>query len=600
MKKYLFLAIALLGLASCTKDDIANGNNPIHNGEIEESYIAINLAASDVTRAEGDAYQDGTEAERAVKSAYFFFFDAEGNAFPVNVNQGTIDQPGLANGINYLPAVINPTLGSETPNISDIKNAVLLLKTYQGEYPSQVVAVINWIPSDKSEENKGYSIEELLDIISNIRGVENSFIMSNAVYADSEGGNVKIGVPITETDIFKDETAAINDPITIHVERIAAKISVSTDSGNTLFNLNKKFDGIGNPLGAGNAIDVYAQILGWELYNDFSESYLLKNIDPSWTANNLGFNWNDPSFYRSYWASSIPYSGIDAANNGYKMTYDETEIEANGFFNEYGFTVSNYTDVLAGNYLDKAYTYIGENTNYVPGNTQNLCTKIILKAQLVKQVNESTYTPVEIARWYATEYAGKENLLIAVANTIKYKYYYMAQDGTPTTIGPNDLTIVHGDSVGAPTNVKDYQVYFQLSNPTDENIYGVKRTWYKKDNNGDLEEISDDTVNSELAALEPALLYENGETFYYVDVKHLPVGINTQKQGEYGIVRNHIYNVKISGIGGYGSPIYIGDSYIKDPEYPIDPTDEGSFVSAEVRVLSWRLVDQEVDIQPNN
>ena len=153
MKKYLFLAVALLGLASCTKDDIANGNNPIYNGEIEESYIAINLAASDVTRAEGDAYQDGTEAERAVKSAYFFFFDGEGNPFPVNVNTGAIDKPGLTNGVNYLPAVINPTVGSETPNISDIKNAVLLLKTYRGEYPSQVVAVINWIPPTKDEEN---------------------------------------------------------------------------------------------------------------------------------------------------------------------------------------------------------------------------------------------------------------------------------------------------------------------------------------------------------------------------------------------------------------------------------------------------------------
>ena len=301
MKKYLFLAIALLGMASCAKDDLADGNKPIHSREVEESYIAINLSAADITRAEG-AYQDGTEAERAVKSAYFFFFDNNGNPFPVNVNEGAINNPGSTNGINYLSAVIDPTVGSETPNISDIKNAVLLLKTYRGDYPSQVVAVINWTPPT----NKGYSIEELLDIMSNIRGDGNSFIMSNAVYADSEGGAVRIGVPITEADIFKDETAAINDPITIHVERIAAKISVSTEAGNKLFNLNKEFECIGLPVGT-NKIDVYAQILGWVLYNDFSKSYLLKNINSAWTTNELGFNWNDPSFYRSYCASSIPY-----------------------------------------------------------------------------------------------------------------------------------------------------------------------------------------------------------------------------------------------------------------------------------------------------
>ena len=597
MKKYLFLAIALLGLASCAKDDLADGNKPIHSGEVEESYIAINLTAADITRADGGVYQDGTEAERAVKSAYFFFFDDLGKPFPVNVNGNAVDGQGLTNGINYLPAVINPTVGSETPNISDIKNAVLLLKTYKDEYPSQVVAVINWIPSDKSEENKGYSITELLQIMSNIRDVDGSFVMSNAVYADSEGGTVRIGVPITSADIFKDETAAINDPITIHVERIAAKISVSTVGGNTLFDLKKEFDGIGNPLGAGNAIDVYAQILGWELYNDFSQSYLLKNIDSAWTTDVLGFNWNDPSFYRSYWASSIAYNQI-GANNGYKMTYNADEIAANGFYNEYGYTVSDYNAiVLQENYTAQAYTYVGENTNYYPSKSLDQCTKIILKAQLVQKVDETTYKPVEIARWFATEYAGKENLLIAVANTVKYKYYYKAQDGTPTTIGPNDLTIVHGDSDGAPANVKDYQVYFQLSNPTDETLYGVRRTWYKKDNNGNLVEISDDTVNSELAALEPALLYENGQTFYFVDVKHLPVGDATQKKGEYGIVRNHIYNVMINKIGGYGSPIYIGDSYLQDPEYPIVPGDNGSFVSAQVKILSWRLVDQLVDIQ---
>ena len=78
MKKYLFLAVALLGLASCAKEDLTNGNEPIHNGEIEESYIAINLSASDITRAQ-TGFDDGTEAEREVIHADFFFFDEAGN-----------------------------------------------------------------------------------------------------------------------------------------------------------------------------------------------------------------------------------------------------------------------------------------------------------------------------------------------------------------------------------------------------------------------------------------------------------------------------------------------------------------------------------------
>ncbi len=584
MKKYMFLVLAAIGLAACTNDDLGGDNGPAHSGEIEESYIAINLSAAGGTRAEGDSYLDGDEAERVVKTAYFFFFDGDGDAFPVNINNTTIDQPGDANGVNYLYANINPTTGSEAPNISDIKNAVLLLKTYEGEYPSQVVAVLNWTPPTKSEENKGYSISELSSVISNIRGVESAFVMSNSVYADGAGANAIIGVPITEDDIFKDETAALNDPVTIHVERIAAKISVSTDGGKTKFELNKEFEGLGSEA----PVDVYAQILGWELYNDFSRSYLLKNITPGWTYQNIGFNWNDPGFFRSYWATSIPMAEIIADKNTYKMSYTQDEQTANGFFNEYGFTFSDYTEALKGNYTNKAYTYVGENTNYEVGNAKNPCTKIILKARLVDE-NDS---PVEIARWYATEYAGKDNLLKAVANTIKYTFYFANADGTYSSIRPEDLMVVKGDGEIAPLT----HVYFQLS--TEDNV-GDAKAWYIKDSNGDPQSVEDSYVNGELAKIEEALLYESGETFYFIDIKHLPVGDATDKQGEYGIVRNHIYNVKINSIGGYGSPVYIGNSNLVEPGYPIDPTDNGSFVSAEVRILSWRLVNQEVTIQPN-
>ena len=56
-------------------------NSSIHNGELEESYIAINLMSADVdTRAASDSYgyDEGTVAEREIKSAYFFFFNEDG------------------------------------------------------------------------------------------------------------------------------------------------------------------------------------------------------------------------------------------------------------------------------------------------------------------------------------------------------------------------------------------------------------------------------------------------------------------------------------------------------------------------------------------
>ena len=75
MKKYLFLAVAALGLAACAEKGLDN-NDPANKGELEQSYVAVTLAADDMnTKAtNGNEYEEGLAAERAVKSAYFFFF----------------------------------------------------------------------------------------------------------------------------------------------------------------------------------------------------------------------------------------------------------------------------------------------------------------------------------------------------------------------------------------------------------------------------------------------------------------------------------------------------------------------------------------------
>ena len=78
MKKYFIFAVAALGLAACAEKGLDNG---AQKGEIEESYVAVTLTADDMfTKAAGD-YEEGTAAERAVNSAYFFFFHQEGKAF---------------------------------------------------------------------------------------------------------------------------------------------------------------------------------------------------------------------------------------------------------------------------------------------------------------------------------------------------------------------------------------------------------------------------------------------------------------------------------------------------------------------------------------
>ena len=568
MKKYLFIALAALGFAACAENN-DGPNAPIHNGELEESYIAINLMAADNdTRAAEDTYgyEDGTTAERAVKTAYFFFFDANGNPFNV-----TTSAPGGEK--NHLSLTISEDTTSGMPNVSDIKNAVLLLNTYKGVYPSKIVAVINWTPVEKT-----YSLTQLHSELATLGNDTNGYVMSNSIYMDGAGKMVD-AVALTAANIKTTADAAKDAPIDIYVERIAAKVVVT---GNNVYDTQKDSTPI-LTTGQTSKFDVYVKLLGWELFNDYSNSTLLKNIDTTWEVTTLGLTWNDIPYYRCYWADS---QNTDPEDN---FSWSYADPTAKGFQTAYGFGIAAAEDEYA---TRSTYTYCGENTNQVVMNGKKIesdfRTKVILKGQLMKADSEAEggYSTLELARWYGTEYAGNEALRIAVANSLKYTLYY--KDGENyVSIKPEDLQCVAGQLVGAEA----YEVGFQLSTA------GLQKTWYKYDStNGyvasdNLDDANKTATNTYLKSVEPALLYTEGQTYYTVDIKHLGA---TGKTAEYGVVRNHVYQIDIESIKGYGSPVFSGDIGFLKPEFPTE--DEASYVAARINVLSWKVVKQGVDI----
>ncbi|MBO7190273.1 MAG: Mfa1 fimbrilin C-terminal domain-containing protein [Alistipes sp.] len=584
MKKYLFIALALLGMASCAKDDLNAGNKPHHNGEVEESYIAINLMAADSdTRATDGGYEDGTDAERLVKTAYFFFFDENGNPFNV-VGNPEANAPG--GGKNYLQLSINPMEVENTDvNVSDISKAVLILNTYKGIYPKQIVAVINWVPT-----NNTYSLDQLHENLTALVGVDaaaGGFVMSNSVYMDSDKRLVD-AVALTEDDIKDSAAAATSDPIDIYVERIAAKVVLTAGGqkaeSNThpnVFNTEKTPDMFVDS-GELATTPVFVQLLGWELFNDYSNSYLLKNIDTTWTEA-IGFNWNDSNFFRSYWAISQD----DALEDEFTWQYTSAKQIENGFKTEYGFDVATKDD--KGNIVDNAstYTYCGENTN---GTNADLRTKVILKGQLLQSNGTGGHKSLELASWYGNEYAGTANLLTAVANSLAYTLYHSDDQTTFYPITAADIVC----DVKVP-GTNSYETGFTLS------AEGKTKLWYKYSSDGNHTPLGgvDDLATNNAATntylaenVNPAIVYVEGMTYYIVDVEHLGAA---GKTAEYGVVRNHVYQIDINSIKGYGSPIYSGEDFVVEkPEYP--ETQKDSYVAARINVLSWKVVKQGVNI----
>ena len=521
MKKYLFIALAALGFAACAEN--GEQNAPVQNGELEQSYMAVTFTADDITRADDGTYEEGLADERKVESAYVFFFK-DGAAFPEAFDGTTSTNAGPN---NYLQVTLTGNT-EKMDNISDVKDAVLVLQNYKGEYPNQIVAVINWDPTAQAS----YTLEDLKAKVSALGNATNGFVMSNTVYANSKKQTVD-AVDLTIANIAKNEADALANPVTIHVERIAAKVEFSANSDGR-FAVEKEIEG--KP--------VYAQIKGFELYNDYQESRLLKKIVPTW--DDMGFNWNDASWFRSYWAISL-----------------DGEFPANTF--------AWSTDSKNINEWD----YLGENTRAWTEEA-DVRTKVIVKAQLV-DVNGN---PFEVVNWYGKDYIGEGDLLKVVANTLKNTYFSSADGSTFTGLTDGDIKCV----ARLATDAKAYEVYFQLSDT------GAAKAWYKYEG-GNYNYIYGTALNTALAAVQPALVYKNGMTYYWLDIKHLGQAGSTT---EYGIVRNHVYKVNISDITGYGTPVYEGTTDFIVPEKPEDIV---TYVSAQINILSWRVVENNYELK---
>ena len=160
------------------------------------------------------------------------------------------------------------------------------------------------------------------------------------------------------------------------------------------------------------------------------------------------------------------------------------------------------------------------------------------------------------------------------------RYFKKTTTGSVDVYKSIEASDIAFKTVPGSSEVKDYEVVATLAS-------GVGDLYVK---NGETYElVSKDVVNDALAKEEAQVRSTDGATYYYTPIKHLG---EAGKLGEYGIVRNHSYQVTIQNIQGFGTPVY-------DPKKEIDPmipSDDNTYLAASVKVLSWRVVSSKVDL----
>ena len=81
--------------------------------------------------------------------------------------------------------------------------------------------------------------------------------------------------------------------------------------------------------------------------------------------------------------------------------------------------------------------------------------------------------------------------------------------------------------------------------------------------------------------------------YYNIPVQHFrPLGEEVL-EANYGIVRNHLYSITVNSLTKIGKGIYNPDENIVPDK---DDEKESYYVGAQINILSWKIVNQGVDL----
>ena len=549
LSRFLVGTLACTLFAACSNEE----NSAINSGQEEGqlSYVAVNIVNANPTgsRVDGGEYEDGKGPENTITKARFYLFDASGNPYTVTTNEA----PGAVSATNYVDITTLGDQGKDDPNVESIKKGVLVFKGTTTELPTSIVAVLN--PPATLTGSK--SLSDLQTAIADYSSTT-SFVMSNSVYASE-------GTEVVATDIVgkvaQSQPDAEANPVDIYVERVLAKVRVTFSNADKENQYKVSEDG--EPA-------VYAKILGWAVTRTADKSNLLKDIDPAWDDMTLGFTWNDEPFHRSYWATTPATVTLE------KKSQDEIINDQKPATPEGATNIS-------------VQRYCQENTK------KDEHTEVVVAAQLVDEEGN----PNPIYKYFGEEHDSEEDILTLIAN--KYNNVYYTRTGGTSL--PGEGTEYEYESFITPDNIhfeattpetggEDYEAIAQLD---DDALNGVTIYIENPDYTGSNEKYieltnAETTINEELAK-NPAQIATEGYVYYYTPIKHL--GTTTDSTGEYGVVRNHIYDVTITDIKGYGTPIF-------DPDKDIDtthPSNEEVYIAARINVLSWRVVSSDVTLE---
>lgn len=565
-KLFPFACVALMMTACASdKDEIGGGTK---TGS-DPQYLAVNIVnvgATPTTRTTD--YENGTAGESAIKKVRFYFFNGDGSPYLIKTG---IDGGGDKNWLEASPADDTPTSGTPS-QIEKITQTVLVINGIQSAAPAAIVAIVNPETVDAATLKNGETMR-----LSELRysavgrnfykkdadnGKVSDFVMSNSVYINA---GEDVCASLVAGHVTTSAETAKAKPVDLYVERVVAKVTADVKS--SAFELgngtNWETDKYGTKTAVGKSgdYDVYAVIEGWGLANENGKAEVEKQVNKTWTDGTLGFTpWTTADYHRCFWETSVAFDAGTGGNQPVNPTFNQLKAKMQDVL----YTLPNTP----------------ESKDKIANLKDNDLTKFAVAATLRYKDAAGNWHNAEICRYNGVSILGIDNLKRQVALT--FSQYYTSTDATTyTQLSKNDIDFKDPDGTMQP----------YLVTPTLANDATGTKKYYTKTNTGTTSTFTEVPKAKVLAAIEAdkAEIRRDGRAYYYVPIKHLG---GTGELAEYGIVRNHFYKITLSGITGFGTPVYDPDKVVD----PIVPTYENTYLAARVQVLQWRVVNQNASL----
>lgn len=567
-------------LGSCSSsDDLNGGGNNTGSNQSGNGYVAFNInlpsQAGGSSRANDD-FDAGMKSEYDVKDATLLIFEGSSESAAqfkgaYTLNTAPWKNKGQTDNITTTSATIVKEI--DTPTSSDHCYALVVLNKND-------VFTVNENKSitmkDATATFSG-TYKQFAESLSEEDLTKNGFYMANAPLASKAGGATDpAGAEINtlanlDGKIKKTESEAKSAPAQIYVERGVAKVTMQNNTSTT----PTKVDGSTKSDGT-SSVDF--KITSWVLDNTNKKTYLVRSTDGfgDWTklASNstsllaankfrfVGSNAVADNLYRTYFAKD---ANFDQTGNTAALTAGDLVTSTNPTF----------VDKFGNDYPQ----YCFENTFDVACQNDNMTTRVLIKAQLnigstfyVINGDENTIYPIDEVKNEIKKYFLIENEAWIKANV------------TPATgkseVNGDDLDVEITDAAG---KVSITSITFK-SGVTVSSSATVPTNY--------------DEVLKRIGSIDE---YKNGESYYFVRIKHFgddmtpwntdetPKPSNlvypTDNQagnylGRYGVLRNNWYDIAVEGVKGLGSATVPAVTPTTDDELK-------SYIAVKINVLSW-------------